>query len=219
MILIGTGAQAKYVFDILELNHRYVNQVFNLPNYKENGSRVFYHKPVLEFNIDKIDEYQEAVICCSDNFLKEKIYINKYISLKNLVFPNIIHPTSIISHFTTIDIGNIINANAVIQPEAKIGSFCMIHSGVIVEHDCIIQDFCNLAPGVILTGRVLVGRHTVINTGTIVAPNVRIGQNCIVGAGSLVLEDVPDNMMVYGHPVDSSKAKEIEISWDHLIDH
>jgi sugar O-acyltransferase (sialic acid O-acetyltransferase NeuD family) len=198
MIIIGIGAQAKYAFDILELNHRYVNKVFNLPNYKEDSSKVFYQKPVLEFNIDKIDDYEEAIICCSDNYLKEKIY--KDIALKNLTFTKVIHPKSIISYFATIDTGVIINANVVIQPEAKVGKCCMIHAGVIIEHNCIIEDFVNLAPGVILAGGVRVGKHTTINTGTIVAPNVNIGNGCVIGAGSLILHDVPELTKIFGHP-------------------
>jgi sugar O-acyltransferase (sialic acid O-acetyltransferase NeuD family) len=205
MILIGTGAQAKYVIDILSQSRQIPELVFNLPGYNKN--KYFYDKPVFEFRVDKVEELTSCVICCSDSFLKENLY--QQLKDKHLLFKQVIHPKAYVSKYAKVGIGTIINANATIQIESKIRSFCMIHSGVIVEHNCVVDDFVNLGPGVILGGGVTVGKHTVINSGSIIAKNTTIGKGCIIGAGSLVLEDIPDNVLAYGHPIDPSKYKEI----------
>jgi sugar O-acyltransferase (sialic acid O-acetyltransferase NeuD family) len=206
MILIGTGAQAKYVMDIIRSLNRYCSGlvVYNLPGYDNN--KIFYNVEVCKFNIDKIEEYNEVVICSKDSYLKERIYLQ--LQNKCINYSSMIHSRAYVSDYATVSDGTIINANAVIQPEAKVGSFCMIHSGVIVEHNCVLEDFVNLAPGVILGGAVKVGKHTVINSGSIIAKNITIGKGCIIGAGSLVLEDIPDNVLAYGHPIEPNKYKE-----------
>jgi len=206
MILIGTGAQAKYVEDILKSTKRNpFLEIYNLPGYDNN--KIFRTFDVQKFEPNKIGEYNEVVICSKDSYLKEQIYLQ--LQKKDITYSCMIHSRAYVSDYATICQGTIVNANAVIQSEALIGIFCMIHAGVIVEHNCVIEEFCNLAPGVILGGGVKVGKHTIINSGSIVAKNITIGNGCIIGAGSLVLEDVPSNMMVYGHPVDITKAKEV----------
>jgi sugar O-acyltransferase (sialic acid O-acetyltransferase NeuD family) len=196
MIIIGSGAQAKYAVDILHHSGASIERIFNLPDHPKNKS--LYYIGVENFDLKKIPVWASVVICCKDNDLKEKIY--KELQHKNINFPPLVHPKAVISKFAEMKEGSIINANAVIQPEAKIGKFCMIHAGVIIEHNCIIEDFVNLAPSVTLAGGVKVGKYTTINTGTVVAPNVTIGMGCLIGAGSLILKNVPAGSKIFGHP-------------------
>lgn len=202
MILIGTGAQGKYVIDILSQSRQIPHLIFNLPGY--NNNKQFYNKPVFEFNVDKIDEFQDCVIAAKDSYLKENIY--QQIKDKHLVFSKVIHPKAYVSKYSKVGIGTIINANATVQIEAKIGSFCMIHSGVIVEHNCDIGNFVNLAPGATLAGGVIVGNHTKIYTGAIIGPNVRIGDQCVVGAGVELLHDLNSNTIIYNEPVQRQRS-------------
>lgn len=46
----------------------------------------------------------------------------------------------------------------------------------------------------------IIGDNVKMYTGAVIAGPVRIGNNVTIGANSVVLNDVPDNMVVYGNP-------------------
>ncbi len=197
--LIGCGAQAKYVLEILTITDGTLMQILD-PIGHQIGEKIDRYT-IGEFNetdfLSSLQEKRCISICLSDNRLKKRFF-RKF--EKTVDFVNAIHPASTISSNAKLNTGLIINANAIIQPFAEVGRGCMIHAGVIVEHDCAIGDYVNLAPGVILAGGVKVGEGTTVYSGTVVAPNVKIGKYSVVGAGSLVLRDIPDKVVAYGNP-------------------
>ena len=203
VLVIGTGAQAKYVADIFGDKSDFKIIGFVKDNDKDPGW-IYHYGASLYENFDSIEQHIIQTRACkfivanSCNKRKGKI-VNKLLKY-DIEFVNAVHPSAIIS--STVEMGTnlIINANVVIQPFAKIGSGVMIHSGVIVEHDNVIEDFVNLAPGVKLSGWVTVKKGAYIYTGANVIPGITIGEDSIVGAGSVVLEDVPDNVTVAGVP-------------------
>jgi UDP-N-acetylbacillosamine N-acetyltransferase len=200
-MLIGCGPQAKYVSEILLLNNKRVSSIYD-PIGDKVGQVVLGLK-VIRFNLKSIAKLSESGrpaqihLCLKDNFLKKKL--SAQLS-KLYPIASAIHPSSNISPTAVIGKGSIINKGVVIEADAKIGKGCVLHSGTVVEHDCQIKSYCNLAPGVILAGGVKVGELTTIFSGTIVAPGIKVGKNSVVGAGSLVLQDIPNNVLSYGHP-------------------
>lgn len=201
ILLIGSGAQAKYALEILHIRKQHVVGLVALPGEtppKElNGVKVLGDFKDFE-EIFKKNGNPSLLLCCSQNKMKEKIETN--LSKYNPKYINAIHPAAVIARTAILGYGMIINANAVIQPYARIGNHAMIHSGVIVEHDCIIHEYANLAPNVALAGYVEVGRGAVIYTGAIVVPAVTIGDYAVIGAGGVVLKDVEDYITVVGIP-------------------
>ncbi len=200
-ILIGCGAQAKYVLDILSYHNETVSHIFD-PIGKRQGEKI------QNINIESITNLFElltlqpqnnieAIICISNNKHKEKLY-NKF--NRHLTWINAIHPMASISKAAVVESGIIINATAVVQPYSRICAGCMVHAGVVIEHDCHIGKFVNLAPKVTLAGGVKIADRCTIYTGTIVAPNVSIGSDTVIGAGSLVLNDIPPGVLAYGNP-------------------
>jgi len=198
MIIIGTGAQAKYVVDICSRHDIPIEKVYE-PYDRSWKNQLFLNRYKVEsFDYGKLKQYCHLALCFSNQYEKER-YFQKLQTLFP-IFATFVHPTATIGVGAQIGQGTIINANAVIQPEAKIGNFCMIHSGVTVDHNCDISDFVNLAPGVTLAGGISIGKYTIINTGTIVVPNVHIGEKTVIGAGSLILKNVGSNQTIFGHP-------------------
>ena len=204
LIIIGTGAQAKYILDIFGDKSDYKIIKFIKDNDDKNPDWISYYGAFLYDNFDSIKKYliqtgaYKFIVANSNNKKKEEIVnlIKEY----SIEFINAIHPSSVIATSAKIGTNLIINANAVIQPFAKIGSNVMIHSGVIVEHDNVIEDYVNLSPGVKLSGWVTVKKGAYIYIGANVIPGITIGENSIVGAGAVVLTDVPDNVTVAGVP-------------------
>jgi len=202
-IIVGGGAQAKYVIDILvNCYNREVIGILDIENNVEyHGSRIG-KVQVLGYYKDLIENYNPnefgVILCHSDNKIKETIYNE----LKKLGyrFPNVIHPNAYISKNAKLGEGNIINSYVSIMPFAKIGNCVVIHSNSVIEHDCEIEDFVNIAPSVALAGYVKVGKRSYIFTNATVLPGVKIGRDAKVGAGSVVIENIPDNKVVKGVP-------------------
>lgn len=201
ILLIGCGAQAKYALEIFSLMNLELDRIFD-PIGGKIGKRLGQHtiesyESLKNELIKKPDQKFGALLCISDNTMKEDIF---NITSQNLKYINAIHPKCCIAKTASIGKCNIINAFAVIQPEAEIRNGCMIHAGVIVEHNNRIGSFVNLAPGVKLAGGISIGDRSTLYTGAVVAPNIKIGKDAIIGAGSVVLNDIPDGVMAYGAP-------------------
>ena len=198
--IIGFGAQAKYVIDVLTMTMSKSSIPLRVKIYSEKGVGGYLGGCYINrFSEDSVLPGDDVVICSSSPQEKEKI--RGKLDGRSCNFPNIIHPRSITSPNIIMGEGNIINAGAIIQPFATIGNFTMIHAGAIIEHDCEIDDFANIAPGVILTGWTRVGKGAIVYSGSIAIPAKRIGKGSIVGAGSLILKDVPSKVKAYGSPI------------------
>ncbi len=115
-------------------------------------------------------------------------------------FPNIIHPSAIVSKFVSLGEGNYIAPGVIINADAQIGNNCIINTQAVIEHDCIVGDFVHIAPGAKIGGGVNIGKFSHIGIGSCVLQCLHIGSNTIIGAGSVVLKDVVDNVVAYGNP-------------------
>ena len=208
ILIIGTGAQAKYALEIFNLNNMTVCGLVALP--EESPPESLDNTEILGDLQDFESIYQKCekpslLLCCSRNKEKEelKVSLSKY----DPEYTNAIHPTAVIARTAVLGQGIILNACAVIQPYARIGNHIMIHAGVIIEHDCIIQNYVNLAPKVTLAGHVKIGKGTTVYTGAVICPTVKTGDYCTVGAGSVVLRSVEDGKKVAGVPASEIKSE------------
>ena len=201
ILIIGTGAQAKYALEVFHLRKIPVVGIIALPGETPSGDidgvRVMGSIDQFE-NIYTKNGKPFLVICCSKNKIKEELV--KELSKYGCQYNNVIHPSAVIARTAIIGRGVIVNANAVIQPYAKVGNHVMIHAGAIIEHDCVIGDYANLAPRVSLAGYVKVGKGATVYTGAVAIPSVKIGEYAIVGAGGVVLKDVRNDVTVAGCP-------------------
>lgn len=202
VLIIGAGAQAKYVTDTISYlpKFRVAGIIDTESNPKMHGKEINGAKIVggLEYLNCVSEKTVKLILAHSSNQRKEELA--KMLSEKGFQFTAIVHPAATISKYANIGEGAIINAGAVIQSAAKIGRFVMIHANCVVEHDSVLEDFVNLAPGVILAGHVHVKKGAYVYTGSKVIPKVTIGKNAVVGAGAVVLKDVPEAVTVVGAP-------------------
>jgi acetyltransferase-like isoleucine patch superfamily enzyme len=112
-----------------------------------------------------------------------------------------------------------VGTNTVLEFGNKIGRNVRIHSSCFLEL-VTVEDDVFIGPGVVFTddphpmgcpkykeclGGATVKRLARIGAGSVILPGVTIGSNSLVGAGSLVVEDVPDSMVVAGHPAEVIK--------------
>ena len=91
-------------------------------------------------------------------------------------------------------------AGCIFNPKAVIEDFTFFATGAQVEHDCYIGKFASISAGSTLGGYVDLGKFSAITLGVTVVDRIHIGENSVVGSGSLVVNNVPDNVLVYGSP-------------------
>ena len=202
VLIIGAGAQAKYVTDTVSYLPKFeiVGIVDTESNPKIHGKEINGAKIIgdLEYLNCVSPKTVKLILAHSSNQKKEELA--KTLFERKFQFTAIVHPAATISRYASVEEGVIINAGAVVQSAAKIGKFVMIHANCVVEHDSVLEDFTNLAPGAILAGHVQVKKGAYVYTGSRILPTVTIGKNAVVGAGAVVLDDVPDATTVVGVP-------------------
>ena len=204
IVVIGAGAQAKYVCEIFSQSAA-DDQLCVIASDGSNhmdwpgtyGADYLVGFDQIE-RLSTAGSADRAIVCIADITQKQLLWDRALKAGYSLI--SAIHPKAMIATTATIKTGAIINASAVIQPFASIGLGAMIHANVVVEHDCRIGDFANLAPGVSLAGWVQVGKGATIFTGACVIPGCSIGDLAIVGAGATVIKDVPAGVRVIGTP-------------------
>lgn len=193
MYLYGASGHAKVIYDSLKESGKIVKALFddNLLIKELLGLPV-----IGKFNIDVLKD-DELIISVGINSTRKKI-VEKL--PKDLKFGIAIHPSAIISDYSTIGKGTVIMHGAIIQSSAKIGEHCIINTSASIDHDCVIEDFVHISPNACLCGGVTVGEGTQIGAGAVVIPGVKIGKWSVVAAGAVVMKDVPDNVLVLGNP-------------------
>jgi len=139
-----------------------------------------------------------AIAAIRNMFLREKL-LKHFLDERRIVF-NAISSLAYISPSAVMGYGNILSPFVCIHSGTTIGNGCIFFSNSVVEHDCIIGDNCNAGPGVNISGSVNIGRNVFIGAGSILKDGITVGNNTIIGAGSVVLQDLPSNIVAYGHP-------------------
>jgi len=194
LIILGAGAHAKVLIDILKIcgrkilgvtdSNKKIGEIFN-------GVKVLGNDEiVLKYSVNEVELVNSLA---GLDKKKLRLELTKSLENKGYVFSKVIHPSAIIAEHVTINKGVQIMAGAVIQSSVIIGNSCIVNTGAIIDHDCVINENCHIAPGVTLNGGVVIGERTHVGTGTLVIENKKIGKDCLIAAGSIVFNDIPAN--------------------------
>ncbi len=204
IIVIGAGAQARVVFDILSASGKAadVTAFVDLENRGELTGQTVHGCRVIE-GIDAFCEYARShpvtVYLGHGNNSRRKDVFPILESL-SVDIATAVHPSAIISPDVKVGPGTVISAGVIIITGAEIGKGCIINTAATVDHDCRVGDFSQIAPGANLAGRVTIGQETFIGIGACVIQNVSIGDGSVVGAGAAVVREVPARCLVIGVP-------------------
>ena len=116
--------------------------------------------------------------------------------------PTIIHPSAVVSRFSTLGEGVIIHANVVIDPDTKIGDDSVISFNAGICHTTCLGNHCYLSPYAMLGAYTKVEDFVFmgINASTISGKVDVIGKKSIIGAGALVNKSVEKNSIMIGCP-------------------
>jgi sugar O-acyltransferase (sialic acid O-acetyltransferase NeuD family) len=191
MFLIGASGHAKVILDAMECAGIPVEGVFDR-NEALQRCLEYAVKPCFHFqpSIEK-----ELIIAIGHIDVRKRLageFGNR------VSWGKVIHPSALISKYSSVGNGSVVMAGAVVQVNVKIGEHVIINTKASIDHDSEIGDFTHIAPQAVLCGNIKIGAECLIGAGSVLTPGVTVGENCIVGAGSVVLRNIRDGEKVYG---------------------
>lgn len=189
--LFGASGHCKVIIDILQFNKQTITAIIDdVPKMDQ-----IFTIPVIYSGAFVKELGQKFIISIGDNSIRKKI-VHRIGSDYHIA----LHPTAVISEFSTIGAGSVIMAGAIINADAVVGQHCIINTAAVIEHDCKIDNFVHVSPNAALAGGVTVGEGTHIGIGAIVIQGIKIGKWATIGAGTILIKDVPDYAVVVGNP-------------------
>jgi UDP-perosamine 4-acetyltransferase len=202
LLLIGAGAHAHVVIDILLQNEDYAIAGCLDRSFLTNARKQIFGVPVIGDDNRMQELFDSGLkkvhIALGDNKIRCKIFdMAVRIGFEPV---SIISRHAVISPRATVGNGTVIMPGAVVNAGASIGDNCIINTNSSVDHDCIISKGCHIAPGCALSGNVTAGEGVHIGTGSNVIDNIKIGAWSYIGAGSAVVKDMEGGILAYGVP-------------------
>lgn len=190
IVIIGKGGLGKKIeYTIKEINKYSKNDVYEFLGYVDDSGELEDKKDLLG-KIEKINEIAKnkiigVILGIGKPKIKSEIY--EYIkNVKNIVFPNIIHPTVFMYDDIKMGIGNVIASGVNICASVEIGDFNFINLSSTIGHDVKIKNFCVINPLSSISGNVILENKILVGTGANILQNLKIGESVIVGGGALI---------------------------------
>jgi len=112
----------------------------------------------------------------------------------------VIHPSAVVSRYSTIGRGSVVFAGAIVNAGARIGNGVILNTGCTIDHDCVLGDFSHVSPGANLAGAVQIGQRSWVGIGACVRHMIHIGDDVMVGAGAAVVNNIDNELTVAGVP-------------------
>ena len=211
IVIIGAGGFGREVKIIIDDINK-VNSEYNfLGFYDDNINKDIMVNgfPILGTINDLNNLKEETFVAFGIGEPKTKMNLVNLLNNKNLQFPTLIHPSSIISNDEVyIGKGTIICAGTIITCNIQIQDFVTINLMCTVGHDTLIKEYCSFMPSVNISGEVEVQECVYVGTGAKIINRLQIGKNTIVGAGAVVSKSLPENCTAVGIPAKPIKFHE-----------
>ena len=158
-----------------------------------------------EKNLEKIGT-KSAVIAIESPKIKRNLY--KRMKEYGYVFPNFIHPSSIVESNFEKDKGLIVLPFCCVGPNVKFGIQNYINFSCGIGHDTEIGDFVQINTGVQIGGSSKFGNDILIGSGSIIRQGLKIGDRSTIGLGSVVMHEIKEDTTVLGNPAKKLKFHE-----------
>ncbi|MDO8603562.1 MAG: hypothetical protein Q7O04_06935 [Candidatus Omnitrophota bacterium] len=205
-IILGVG---KYVVNIEEIldaqyEHRPDNRSYKILGFIDSdlgkqGEEFFGYK-VLDTPKWLMSHKEEINVISFINPIGRAGLIKAIQLCANVEFPNIIHPSAIISKKAVIGHGNIFAQNTIVAPYAKIGNFNLFNYAVSIGHHCQLGDFITLNGGVHIADSSTIDDQVFVGPGAVIINGIRIGKRSKIGANAVVKDDIPEDVTAVGVP-------------------
>lgn len=150
----------------------------------------------------------DAAYCpIGDNKLRV-MFLDKANDL-NLLTPNYIHPSVMISPNVKIGKGVYILLGSMIMPHTVISDYTMISMNVKVAHHCLLDKGTFLSMGVCFGANIHLKQYAYVGIGAVIVTGIKeVGTDSLIGAGAIVICDVANGTVVAGNPARVLRIKD-----------
>ena len=201
VVIFGAGGLGREIYDTLVfLNSR--GLVFNVIGYIDdikqkgavvNGVPVLGDSSVLAGMSGKVG----MILGMAAPEARKKFHLRYKIDFN---FPNIIHPTAILSSFAELGEGVLIQSNCIVAANATVGDGVMMNAHSGVGHDAQVGNYCSIMSYCDLAGNSRLGELSFVGTGAKVIPSTSIAAESYLCAGAVVFKDVVEKAKLLGNP-------------------
>jgi sugar O-acyltransferase (sialic acid O-acetyltransferase NeuD family) len=204
IIIIGAGGLAKEVkYLIDDINQQ--EQQWNLLGFvdswgRKKGTIIVDDKAVIgtieELNATREEVYAVIAIGTPDKLKDAAIKIAN----QNIIFPNLIHPSAVVSKDIKLGFGNIITFANFISCNVEIGNFNFFNTKCAIGHDTKIGNYNVFNPNTQISGNVTIGNENLWGLNSSIVQGKGIGNHNTIGAYSFVIRNLKDNGSYFGIP-------------------
>ena len=198
LAILGASGHGKVVADIAECcgweEIAFFDDAFPQKTTQEGWSIVGNTKAFLS----SMNDYDGCIVAIGNNVTR--LDKTRFLISSGAPIISLIHPSAVVSKYSSIELGSVVMANAVINSFSKIGLACIVNTSATIDHDCELMEAVHVSPGSNLAGSVTVKECTWIGIGASVNQCLSIGKNVIIGSGSVVINDISDNVLAVGIP-------------------
>ena len=135
--------------------------------------------------------------------MKIKEEMSNHIKERGGITPTLIHPTAIISRFSSIsESGVLVCSYSEVHSDSIVEEGCVLWPKVIVGHDCHIHEYVFLGPNAYVGAFTEIDNKAFIGQCSVLISDKAkyIGANSLIGAGSLVTKPIPESVIAMGSP-------------------
>jgi len=206
--IVGTGGFAAEVYEWLNGTHAPIDFGGFVAKNRENANSPLKNiNCICEEDVPKISQVQ-IFIAIGDPWKRQEVATNIRKLCPLARFPNLIHPSAIVSEESHMACGNLILPFTIICTRSRMGSFNILNLYSSLGHDAEIGDFCTLSPYATLNGAAKCEDMAFIGSHATVAPGITLKHGSILSANSLATKNVAPNGLAFGVPAKSLKSLE-----------
>ena len=210
LIIVGAGGMGRKVFVCLRrLNE--INKKWDIKGFIDDNLNALEDKKCDLKIIGKISEwipeYDEVfVMGISEPSIKKKVA--EMLIEKGAKFETIISPDVILGDYVEVGEGSVIMTPYNVESGVKIGKFVTL-LGSTIALDGVIGDYSTTAGFANLTNAII-GEEVYVGSHVVLLENVKIGNRAYISVGSIVMNDVEEDMQVFGYPARTLRKRKGE---------
>jgi sugar O-acyltransferase (sialic acid O-acetyltransferase NeuD family) len=172
-------------------------------NSKLQGKKIN-NLPVIRFDELK-NNFPKIGVVVANGTPKTRQNLTEKVTNIGFKIESLIHPSTEMSKWVTLDDGVVICSGCVITTNIQIGKYTQINLNCTLGHNVLMGDYTTLAPGVHLSGWVHMGKRVYVGTGTTFVNGTEqnpiiIGDDVVIGAGACVTKSIPPGETWVGVP-------------------
>jgi len=209
-IILGAGGLAKevlgYYFDLGQ-----EEQVIGFA--EENSTRVgqlINGKPIYDVSYLNLLEVNNRPLLTPAIGSTKRARLIKILEDSHFQFDTVVHPSAVISKWSSINTGTVVAPGVVITSNVFIGKYVYLNLCSSIGHDSIIGNFTTISPGARISGHVNIGNQVFVGNNASINEGITIGDGAVIASGSAVIENVPSMALVAGVPARVKKIYQSE---------